>query len=352
MRRRQGLPTISGTARVGETLTASAVGDRGRGRSDKCDLCLAVDRQRRDDGCGHRRCDRLRPYTLTSAEEGKTVKVRVTFTDDGGTEETLVSEATATVASANAAPTGLPTISGTARVGETLTASASGIADADGLTNATFAWQWIANDGTTDSEIADATGETHTLTAAEAGKTIKVRVTFTDNADTEETLLSEATAAVAAANVAPTGVPTISGTARVGETLTASATDIADADGLTNATFTWQWIAHDGTTDSEIADATAETYTLTSAEAGKTVKVRVTFTDDGDTEETLSSEATASVAAALPVVSIAAASSPVTEGAAAAFTLSRTGDAAAALTVSVTVGEAGSVRARARQPRA
>ena len=92
--------------------------------------------------------------------------------------------------------TGLPTISGTAEVGETLTASASGIADADGLTDARFAWQWIANDGTTDTAIAGATDASYTLTSAEAGKTITVRVTFTDDGGTEESLVSEPTAIV------------------------------------------------------------------------------------------------------------------------------------------------------------
>ncbi len=100
-----------------------------------------------------------------------------------------------------------------------------------------------------------------------------------------------------ASNTAPTGLPAISGTARVGETLTASADSIADTDGLTTATFAWQWIANDGTTDADIADATDRTYALTSAEEGKTVKVRVTFTDDGGTEETLVSDATAAVSA-------------------------------------------------------
>ena len=102
-------------------------------------------------------------------------------------------------ASANTAPTGLPTISGTARVGETLTASASGIADTDGLSNATFSWQWVANDGTADADIAGATAATYTLTPAETGKTVKVRVTFTDDRGTEETVLSDAMAAVEAA---------------------------------------------------------------------------------------------------------------------------------------------------------
>ena len=144
-------------------------------------------------------------------------------------------------------------------------------------------------------------------------------------------------------NTAPTGLPTIAGTARVGETLTASAAGIADDDGLTNAVFAWQWIVYDGTADADIAGATASSYTLTAAEAGKTVKVRASFTDDGGTAETLVSEATAAVAAALPVVSVEAASSTTTEGRAAKFTLKRTGAVASALEVSVSVTQAGAV---------
>ena len=144
-------------------------------------------------------------------------------------------------------------------------------------------------------------------------------------------------------NAAPTGLPTIAGTARVGETLTAATSGIADADGLTNAVFTWQWIANDGTSDTDISGATSASYTLTSAEAGKTIKVHVTFTDDGGIEETLVSNATVAVAAALPVVSVEAASSTTTEGRAAKFTLKRTGAVASALEVSVSATQAGAV---------
>ena len=44
-----------------------------------------------------------------------------------------------------------------------------------------------------------------------------------------------------------TGAPTISGTTQVGETLTADITGIADADGLSGETFTYQWVSSDGT---------------------------------------------------------------------------------------------------------
>ena len=81
-------------------------------------------------------------------------------------------------------------------------------------------------------------------------------------------------------NTPSIGVPTISGTARVGETLTASTSDIVDTDGLRNVLWRYQWMQVDGTTESEIMGATSNTYTLASADQGKKVKVRVLFQDD------------------------------------------------------------------------
>ena len=66
---------------------------------------------------------------------------------DGETIPVRIARGAVVVSPANTAPTGLPAISGTAQVGETLTASIDEIADADGLENATFAYQWLSNDG-------------------------------------------------------------------------------------------------------------------------------------------------------------------------------------------------------------
>ena len=107
----------------------------------------------------------------------------------------------------NTPATGAPAISGTEQVGETLTVSTSGIADADGLSGATFSYQWVSNDGTTDTDIQGATDSTYTLLDADEGKTIKVRVTFTDDAGHEETLTTAATGAVAA--VPPASGPAV-----------------------------------------------------------------------------------------------------------------------------------------------
>ncbi len=95
----------------------------------------------------------------------------------------------------NSEATGAPTIDGTPRVYETLTADVSGIADADRLTNVSYTYQWIAGG----SDIAGATGSSYALTTDEEGQTIQVRVSFSDDAGNGEALTSVATAAVAAA---------------------------------------------------------------------------------------------------------------------------------------------------------
>ena len=121
----------------------------------------------------------------------------MTFTDDGGNEETLTSASTEAVAARpNRPATGAPTIAGAAQAGETLTASTGGIADADGLTGAVFAYQWIASDGGGDADIAGATGSSYTLGDSDVGRAIKVRVAFTDDRGHAESLTSAPTAAV------------------------------------------------------------------------------------------------------------------------------------------------------------
>ena len=281
-----GVPTISGTAQVGQTLTAntSGIADSDGLSNATFNYQWLADDAAISAGTGS-------SYTLSNGDAGKAIRVTVTFTDDAGHAESLTSNATGTVAAANTPATGAPTITGTAQVGETLTANTSGIADSDGLSNATFSHQWLADA----VAISDATGSSYTLANDDAGKTLKVRVTFSDDAGNEESLTSVATTAVAAANSPATGAPTITGTARVGETLTANTSGIADSDGLSSATLSYQWLA-DGTA---ISDATGSSYTLANDDAGKAITVRVAFIDDGGNEESLTSAATHAVAAAL-----------------------------------------------------
>ena len=101
-------------------------------------------------------------------------------------------------------PTGAPAITGNPRVGKTLTANTSQIDDFDGLDNAEYIYQWIRNDGNGDTNIAGATDSTYTLLAEDEGKTLKVRVTFTDDADTQESLTSAPTSLIKAEDAVTT----------------------------------------------------------------------------------------------------------------------------------------------------
>ena len=251
--------------------------------------------------------------------------------------------------SVNTPPTGLPAVSGTARVGEMLTASETGIADVDGLSGATFAWQWIANDGSADAEIAGATGATCTLTAAELGKTVKVQVTFTDDGGTAETLVSAATGQVSAALTARfENVP------ERHDGATAFAVRIAFSEAVTTGVAALGDHAAEVTdgsvTGARRIDGRSDLWEL-SVEPASDAEVTLALPADRACDAAgalctadggrLSNRPEATIAGPLPAISIAASASPVAEGTAAAFTLSRSGDTAAALTVAVVVAEDG-----------
>ena len=233
-------------------------------------------------------------YALTDADEGRSIRLRVTFVDDAGNERILTTAPTSAVAPVpNTPATGLPTIIGTVRAGETLTADTSGIDDEDGLTSGTFSYQWLADE----AKIQGASSSTYTLSDDDAGRAVRVRVSFTDDSGNEERLYSEPTAAATARPNSPaTGAPTIIGAAHVGQTLTADTSGIEDTDGLGNTVFSYQWVSNDGSADSDIEGATASTYVVSDPEMGKTIRVRVSFTDNRENMESLTSEPTAEVA--------------------------------------------------------
>ena len=152
---------------------------------------------------------------ITNLAAATAYDVRVHATNAIGNSQ-WVQSATAFSTLAGTAATGAPTITGTAQVGETLAVDLTGIEDADGLTSPTYTYQWIQVDGT-EADIAAANLSTYTLDDADLGKTLKVRVTFDDDAGNTETLTSAATATVTPAAGAPGSPTNLSVTAGVGQ---------------------------------------------------------------------------------------------------------------------------------------
>ena len=153
----------------------------------------------------------------------------------------------------------VPTIAGTAKVGSVLTAAPG----TWGPAPVTLTYQWYR----TGVAITGATAATYTLTSADLGKTMTVKVTGSKSGFTTAAKTSAATAAVAVGTLTgPT--PTVSGTAKVGSVVTAT----PGTWGPAPVTLTYQW--YRGST--AITGATASTYTLVAADKGSAIKVRVT----------------------------------------------------------------------------
>ena len=286
-----GKVTISGEAKVGETLTAS--------NDLKDDDGLGTITYRwfaggQEVGQGER-------YTVQPTDKNKTITVKAEYSDGRQNAESVSSDATVAVEDA-ATPTPPPqpqppgnnqpgsvTITGDAKVGETLTATAH---DADGVP-ANVNYGWFA--GSTPL----GTGATYTVKPADKGKTITVKAIYTDGAGHAEVVSSDPTAEVSdaaptpqppqppATNHEPVGSVTITGDAKVGETLTAS-NDLKDDDGM--GQITYRWFA-DG---KEIGQGAS--YTLQDTDKGKTITVKAEYTDGKGTAETVESAKTAEVA--------------------------------------------------------
>jgi hypothetical protein len=186
-------------------------------------------------------------YTLQTADADYTITVTVTRSGYSGY---ITSSATATITLP--VLTGTVSITGTAHVGQTLTASTSNLGG-----SGTTSYQWKRG-GTA---ISGATGSTYTLVAADVGYTITVTVTRPGYSG----ITSSPTAAVILPPL--TGTVSITGTVQVGQTLTANTSSLGGS-----GTISYQW-SRGGTA---ISGATGSTYTVQAADLDNTLTVTVT----------------------------------------------------------------------------
>ena len=227
-------------------------------------------------------------YTDSDVEPGVLYVYRVKGVDPfgytGEASQSVQIRTAGTAPADNRPATGAPVISGAAQVGMTLTADTSGIADPDGLADAAFSYQWLADD----VDIASATSSSYTLVDAGEGHAVKVRVSFTDDAGHSESLTSAATATVQPKPNRPaTGQPTITGNPAIGNTLGVDLSAVSDPNGLTDAAYSYQWLR----SDTAIGGGTGSTYSVLRADAGHNIKVVAAFTDDNGFDESVTSEA-------------------------------------------------------------
>lgn len=177
-------------------------------------------------------------------------------------------------------------LSGQTMSGETLSAT---VRDVNGLNESAISYQWLA-DGVA---ISGATSSSYVLTDAEIDSTITVNANYTDNDGFDEDVVSPATDVVKPMLVNIEGAVEITGTAESGQELTAV---ITDDNGLSLEGVSYAWLAGTDTIGTD-----SPTVTLTDDEVGKTVTVNVTYVDNDDFAEDVTSDATTPVAV-LPAI--------------------------------------------------
>ncbi|WP_162600002.1 DUF4347 domain-containing protein [Azospirillum sp. TSH58] len=289
-------PSVSGTATVGNALSTTngtwtdADGD---GRT------YSYQWYRADDTTGTNGASisgaTSSSYTLTTSDAHKYLRVVVTANDGKGGTQTATSTYTAIT---NSAPvnSAVPSVSGTATVGNALSTTNGTWTDADG-DGRTYSYQWYRADdttGTNGASISGATSSSYTLTTSDAHKYLRVVVTANDGKGGTQTATSTYTAITNSAPV-NSAVPSVSGTATVGNALSTTNGTWTDADG-DGRTYSYQWYRADdstGTNGASISGATSSSYTLTTSDAHKYLRVVVTANDGKGGTQTATSTYTA-----------------------------------------------------------
>ena len=170
-----------------------------------------------------------------------------------------------------------PTVSGTAKVGKTLTAKVKTWSPKPSK----LTYQWLRSG----SVIAGATKSTYKLTAADKGKKMTVKVTGTKSGYTTVSKTSKATSTIKAGTLKKGSVK-VSGTKKVGKTLAAKTSKWSSG-----VTYYYQWYR----SGKKISGATNSSYQLVKKDKGKKVKVKVTAKKAGYSTASKSSKYTSKI---------------------------------------------------------
>ena len=232
-------------------------------------------------------------YKLVASDVGHTVRVVVTATNAGGSTP-ATSAQTGTVAAEPVTPpknTALPTISGPAIEGQSLSASTGTWTGSP--TSYTYQWQDCNAAGESCSSIAKATKANYSLLAGDVGHTLRVVVTATNaGGSTPATSAQTGTVTTEPAG-APTNtaLPAISGSLVEGQSLSASTGSWTGSP--TSYAYQWEVCNTAGASCSNATSATKSSYKLPAGDVGDTVRVVVTATNaSGSTPATSAATAT------------------------------------------------------------
>jgi hypothetical protein len=289
------VPTITGTAQQGQTLTEhhGEWTNEPTGYAYEWLQCNSL-----GTSCLPIAGAASQTYVPTSGDVGHTIRVQETASNAGGPGAGATSNATAGVTSPPVpVDVSVPTITGTAQQGQTLTEHHGEWTNEP--TGYAYLWQQCDATGNNCKAITGAASTTYVARAEDVGHTIRVQETASNSFGPGAGAMSNATAAVSSPPVpGNVSVPTITGTAQQGQTLT------EHHGSWTNepTSYAYEWVQCDslGTSCLPIAGAASQTYVPTSGDVGHAIRVQETASNAGGPGAAATSSATAAVSAAAP----------------------------------------------------
>jgi fibronectin type 3 domain-containing protein len=225
-------------------------------------------------------------YELTEADVGHAIRIEmiasVLRADHATTVDTheveLETDAVEPPPTADVAPS----VRGSAVVGAQLTADVGRWSGGGGELSYTYRWRRCDATGAECDDVVGADGAHHRLAGADLGATLRVVVTAA-NGPARGTATSTATSVVGSATPpASTGVPTISGTAADGETLTADPGTWSGSPEIEHA-YQWQRCDDGGAACEDLEGEEEAEYEVSATDVAATLRVRVEATNAAGT---------------------------------------------------------------------
>lgn len=179
-----------------------------------------------------------------------------------------------------------PKIFGAAKVGQVLTGDRGTWTNSP--TKYDYSWLRCDTGGNNCAPISGATGTQYTLSTSDDGHTIRFRVAATNADGTTVAASAQTAVVVAAGKPIATALPAISGTPQESSTLTG--TNGAWTNSPSKYDFAWLRCDKNGASCASISGANKTTYTLTSADIGNTIRLRVTASNSAGSNTAVSAQ--------------------------------------------------------------
>lgn len=286
-------PSVSGIARQGETLTASA-GQWTRNPTSTAHQWLRCDTD--GNSCSPITGATNGSFTAGSSDVGHRLAVRVTASNSAGDGMPADSTPTAVVLPQPPVNVLVPKVSGVTRQGEQI-----GLTHGSWTNNPTsYSYQWSLCDslGSGCFPIAGATSATYTPTESDVGHRLKITETAINAGGSSDPASSSASAVIVPVPPVNQTRPTIAGQAKQGETLVESHGQWSGQP--TSLTYRWLRCDADGANCQAISEALSQQYTLRGADVGRTIVAEETASNDGGAGSPSVSLRTAVVVATRP----------------------------------------------------